>query len=127
MRHDWATAYLYFWVGVLIVAQDMLDLLQTNFAQAYEIRRVCWFLFRVTKMISDIEASLNNFNQSKADKLIVQTTNYISSKFDKPKVTENPFIGPEPKKKRMTAAIIVVTFASTIDDSAFSYPILIEL
>ena len=45
----------------------------------------------------------------------------------KPKVTENPFIGPEPKKKRMTAAIIVVTFASIIEDNAFSYPILIEL
>ena len=45
----------------------------------------------------------------------------------KPNVTENPFIGPEPKKKRITAAIMVVTFASTIEDSAFSYPVLIEL
>ena len=43
---------------------------------------------KITKMISDIEASLNNFNQSKANKLIVQTTNYISSKLDKPKVAE---------------------------------------
>ena len=45
----------------------------------------------------------------------------------KPNVTENPFIGPEPKKKRITAAIMVVTFASTIEDSAFSYPVFIEL
>ena len=45
----------------------------------------------------------------------------------KPKVTEKPFIGPEPKKKRMIAAIMVVTFASTIEDKAFSYPIFIEL
>ena len=43
---------------------------------------------QITKMISDIEASLNNFNQSKANKLIVQTTNYISSKLDKPKAVE---------------------------------------
>ena len=45
----------------------------------------------------------------------------------KPNVTENPFIGPEPKKKRITAAIMVVTLASTIEDKAFSYPVLIEL
>ena len=45
----------------------------------------------------------------------------------KPNVTENPFIGPVPKKKSITAAIIVVTFASTIEDKAFSYPIFIEL
>ena len=32
-----------------------------------------------------------------------------------------------PKKKRITAAIIVVTFASTIEDKAFSYPIFTEL
>ena len=44
---------------------------------------------KITKMISDIESSLNNFKQSKANKLIVQTTNYISSKLDKPKVVEN--------------------------------------
>ena len=44
-----------------------------------------------------------------------------------PNVTENPFMGPEPKKKRITAAIMVVTFASTIEDNAFSYPIFIEL
>ena len=44
-----------------------------------------------------------------------------------PSVTEKPFIGPEPKKKRITAAIMVVTFASTIEDKAFSYPVFIEL
>ena len=44
---------------------------------------------KITKMISDIENSLANFNQSQANKLIVQTTNYISSKLDKPKVVEN--------------------------------------
>ena len=44
-----------------------------------------------------------------------------------PKVTEKPLIGPEPKKKRMIAAIMVVTFASMIEDKAFSYPIFIEL
>ena len=44
---------------------------------------------KITKMISDIESSLANFNQSKANKLIVQTTDYISSKLDKPKVVEN--------------------------------------
>ena len=43
---------------------------------------------QITKMISDIEASLDNFNQSKVNKLIIQTTNYISSKLDKPKVVE---------------------------------------
>ncbi len=43
---------------------------------------------KIKQMIKDIEASLNNFNQSKANKLIVQTTNYISSKLDKPKVVE---------------------------------------
>ena len=43
---------------------------------------------QITKMISDIEASLNNFNQSKANRLIAQTTNYISSKLDKPKIVE---------------------------------------
>ena len=30
-------------------------MLQSNFREAYEIRRVCWFLFRVTKIVSDIE------------------------------------------------------------------------
>ena len=44
---------------------------------------------KITRMISDIESSLANFNQSNASKLIVQTTNYISSKFDKPKIVEN--------------------------------------
>ena len=44
---------------------------------------------KIKKMIKEVEASLNNFNQSKANKLIVQTTNYISSKLDKPKVVEN--------------------------------------
>ena len=44
---------------------------------------------KIKKMIREIEANLANFNQSKANKLIVRTTNYISSKLDTPKVVEN--------------------------------------
>ena len=44
---------------------------------------------KIKNMIRDIEASLKNFNQSKANKLIIQTTNYLSSKLDKPKAVEN--------------------------------------
>ena len=43
---------------------------------------------KIKKMIKDIEASLANFNQLKANKLITQTSNYISSKLDKHKVVE---------------------------------------
>ena len=43
---------------------------------------------KIKKMIKEIEANLNNFNQSQDNKLIVQTKNYISSKLDKPKVVE---------------------------------------
>ena len=43
---------------------------------------------KIKKMIKDIESSLANFNQLKATKLIAQTSNYISSKLDKPKVVE---------------------------------------
>ena len=32
---------------------------------------------KIKKMIKDIEASLANFNQLKANKLIAQTSNYI--------------------------------------------------
>ena len=57
------------------------------------------------------------------------TSNAVNSDviIPKPNVTEKPFMGPEPKKKRITAAIMVVTFASTIDDNAFSYPVFTEL
>ena len=43
---------------------------------------------KIKKMIKDIKASLANFNQLKATKLIAQTTNYISSKLDKPRAVE---------------------------------------
>ena len=43
---------------------------------------------KIKKMIKNIELSLKNFNQSQANKIIAQTTNYISSKLDKPKVVE---------------------------------------
>ena len=44
-----------------------------------------------------------------------------------PRVMEKPLIGPEPKKNKIIAAIMVVTFASIIEDIAFSYPVFIAL
>ena len=43
---------------------------------------------KIKTLIGEVEANLANFNQSKANKLIVKTTSYISSKLDKPKVVE---------------------------------------
>ena len=42
------------------------------------------------------------------------------------KVTENPFIGPEPKTNKSNAAIKVVILASRIVDKAFSKPFLMD-
>ena len=43
---------------------------------------------KIKKMIKQIETSLANFNQIKADKIIFQTTSYINSKLEKPKIIE---------------------------------------
>ena len=43
---------------------------------------------KIKKMIKQIETSLANFNQTKANKIISQTTLYINSKLDKPMVAE---------------------------------------
>ena len=40
-----------------------------------------------------------------------------------PKVTENPFTGPEPMKNKITAAIKVVMFASIIAVLDLIYPL----
>ena len=44
-----------------------------------------------------------------------------------PRVIEKPLMGPEPIKKRMTAAINVVTLASNIALKAWENPVSIEL
>ena len=51
----WPPLFLCLLVVSSLLRIHTLDLVQTNLLKPYEGRRVCWFSFRVTKMISHIE------------------------------------------------------------------------
>ncbi len=74
-----------------VLKDKSIDQLKKNLDDLKDLMRKMFGsndMSKIKKMIKDIEANLSNFNQLKATKLIAQTSNYISSKLDKPKVVE---------------------------------------
>ena len=63
MRHEWATAYLYFWVGVLIKARNLHIRFGPNyFPRSYGLRRVSSFTSDLQAKDSGAERTCpNNF------------------------------------------------------------------
>ena len=60
---------------------------------------------------------------SDVNNLAIKYTENKVVKIPTPKVTENPFIGPEPRRNKIIVAINVVTFASKIVVRDFVYPL----